>query len=123
MQKNASLNNSGIYSYEKCINLANSTLNVYLLYIKLAQNTKQFRRFVLENFITVFNFLRAYLVEKAIYGLRLWVFGLLNIFPPVCQQATSIQCVKYGNTYTCKSFCWHTWGNDILKNVFEFLYI
>ena len=43
--------------------------------------------------------------------------------PPLCQQATSIQYVKYGNTYTCKSFCWHTEGNDILKNVFGFLYI
>ena len=42
---------------KKCINLANSTLNLYVLYIKLAQNTKQFRRFVPENFITSFNFL------------------------------------------------------------------
>ena len=28
----------------------------------------------------------------------------------VCQQATSIQSVKYGNTYAGKSFCWHTGG-------------
>ena len=51
--------------------------------------------------------------------------GLLIIFPPVCQQATSIQSVKYGNTYAGKSFCWHTGGggNDFLKNVFGFLYI
>ena len=42
---------------KKCIKLANSTFNLYLLYIKLAQNTKQFRRLVLENFVTVFNFL------------------------------------------------------------------
>ena len=59
-------------------------------------------------------------------GLGPGFLGPLNIFPPVCQQATSIQCVKYGNTYTCKSFCWHTGGgggNDILKNVFGFLYI
>ena len=42
---------------KKCINLANSTFNPYALYIKLAQNTKQFRRLVLENFNTVFNFL------------------------------------------------------------------
>ena len=41
---------------KKCINLANSTFNLYV-YIKLAQNTKQFRRLVLENFITVINFL------------------------------------------------------------------
>ena len=40
----------------KCINLANSTFNLYVLYIKLAQNTKQLRRLVLEN-ITVINFL------------------------------------------------------------------
>ena len=57
-----------------CINLANSTFNLYVLYIKLAQNTKQFRRLVLEDFIS-------YSVEKAFYGLRSWVFGLLNIFP------------------------------------------
>ena len=45
-----------------------------------------------------------------------------HLSPPVCQQATSIQCVKYGNTYTCKS--WHTGGgDDFLKNVFGFLYI
>ena len=42
---------------KKCINLANSTFNLHLLYIRLAQNTKQFRRLVLEKFITVFNFL------------------------------------------------------------------
>ena len=38
-------------------NLANSTFNLKVLYIKHAQNTKQFRRLVLENFITVINFL------------------------------------------------------------------
>ena len=42
---------------KKCIDLANSTFNFYVLYIKLAQNTKQFRRLVHENFITVINFL------------------------------------------------------------------
>ena len=41
----------------KCINLANSTFNLYVLYIKLAQNTKQYRRLVLENFIKVINLL------------------------------------------------------------------
>ena len=40
-----------------CINLANSTFNLYVLYIKLAQNTKQFRRLVPENCIIVVNFL------------------------------------------------------------------
>ena len=42
---------------KKGINLANSTFNLYVLYIKLAQNTNQFRRFVVENFITVIHFL------------------------------------------------------------------
>ena len=42
---------------KKCINLANSTFNLYLFYNKLAQDTKQFRSLFLENFITVFNFL------------------------------------------------------------------
>ena len=42
---------------KKCINLTNSTFNLYVLYIKLAQNTKQFRRLVLENFITAIHFL------------------------------------------------------------------
>ena len=42
---------------KKCINLAISTFNLYVLYIKLAQNTKQFRRLVLENFITIIHFL------------------------------------------------------------------
>ena len=38
---------------KKCINLANSTFNLYVINIKLAQNTKQLRRLVLVNFITV----------------------------------------------------------------------
>ena len=38
-------------------NLAYSTRNLEILYIKLAQNTKQFRRLVLENLITVTIFL------------------------------------------------------------------
>ena len=42
---------------KKCINLTNSTFNLYVLYVKLAQNTKQFRRLVLENFITAIHFL------------------------------------------------------------------
>ena len=42
---------------KKCKSLANSTFNLYVLYIKLAQNTKQIRRLVLENFITVIHFL------------------------------------------------------------------
>ena len=42
---------------KKCINLANSTFNLYVLYMKLSQNTEQFRRFVLESFINVIHFL------------------------------------------------------------------
>ena len=42
---------------KKCINLTMSTFNLYVLYIKLAQNTKQFRRLALENFITAIHFL------------------------------------------------------------------
>ena len=42
---------------KKCINLANSTFNLYELYIKPAQNAKQFRRLVLESFITVINYI------------------------------------------------------------------
>ena len=42
---------------KNALNLANSTFNIQVLYIKLAQNTKQFRRLVLENFTTVSNFL------------------------------------------------------------------
>ena len=52
-----SLNNSDVFLMKKCINLANSTFNLYILYIKLAQNIKQFRRLVLENFITVIHIL------------------------------------------------------------------
>ena len=42
---------------KKCINLDNSIFNFYVLYIKLARNTKHLRRLVFENFITVINFL------------------------------------------------------------------
>ena len=65
---------------KKCINLTNSTFNLYVLYIKLAQNKKQFRRLVLENFITAIHFLFG---RKAYYGLGPWAFGLLNNFPPL----------------------------------------
>ena len=51
------LNNSERFSYEKCINLTNSTLNLDVLNNELAQNTKQFKRLVLENFISVISFL------------------------------------------------------------------
>ena len=42
---------------KKCILLANSSFNLYVRYIQLAQNTKQFRKFVLKNIITVIHFL------------------------------------------------------------------
>ena len=62
LQKTVSLNNTELFTLsfllmKKCINLAYSTFNLPVLYIKLAQNTKQFRRLVLENFITVIHFL------------------------------------------------------------------
>ena len=53
MHKNVSLNNSELLSYEKYINLTDSTFNLFVLYITLAQNSKQFRGLVLENFITI----------------------------------------------------------------------
>ena len=76
-----SLNNSEMFSFEKCINLANSTFNLYVLYIKLAQNTKQLWRLVLDNSITVNNFL---FCRKAFYGLRPWVFWAAEHLPPPC---------------------------------------
>ena len=56
LQNNVAFNNSEIFSDEKM----HKTLLILLLifnHFKLAQNTKQFRRLVLENFITVINFL------------------------------------------------------------------
>ena len=50
---------------KKCLNLANSTFNLYVRYINLAQNTEQLRRMVLKNFITVINFLFG---RKGIFG-------------------------------------------------------
>ena len=93
---------------EKCIKLAISTFNLYVLYVKLAKNIKQFRRLVLENFITVINFLFAR--KGILWAKALGFWAAEHLPPPLCQQATSIQCVKYGNKYTCKSFCWHTGG-------------
>ena len=92
---------------KKCLNLTNSTFNLYLLYIKLAQNTKQFRRLVLENFTTVIHFLFG---RKGILWALTLGFWAAEHLPPLCQQATSIQIVQYGNTYTGKTFCWHTGG-------------
>ena len=102
-----------------CINLANSTFNLYAPYtcIKLAQNTKQFRRLVLENLSTVINFLFG---RKGILWAKVLGFWAAEHVPPLCQQATSIQCVKYGNTYTGKRFCWHMGaGGMIFQKVFS----
>ena len=92
---------------KKCINLTNSTFYLYVLYNKLAQNTKQFRKLVLENSLLSFI---SYSVEKAFYGLRPWVFGLLNIFPPLVPAS-------HFHTYRPKLLLAHG-GNDILKNVY-----
>ena len=69
---------------KKCINLTNSTFNLYVLYIKLAQNTKQFRRLVLENFITAIHFLFG---RKGI--LWAWALGFLaaeHLSPPCASK-------------------------------------
>ena len=69
---------------KKCINLTNSTFNLYVLYIKLAQNTKQFRRLVLENFITAIHFLFG---RKGI--LWAWVLGFWaaeHLSPPCASK-------------------------------------
>ena len=57
LQNNLSFNNSEIFSNEKMDKTLLILLFILVLHIKLAQNTKQFRRLVLENFITVINFL------------------------------------------------------------------
>ena len=79
-----SFNNSEIFSDEKMHeNLANSTYNLKVLYIKLAQNTKQFRRLVLENFITVINFLFA---SKIILWAKALVFWAAEHLPPCASK-------------------------------------
>ena len=103
---------------KKCINLANSTFNLKVLYIKLAQNTKQFRRLVLENSITVINIL---FVSKGI--LWPWVFWQQNIVPPLVPASHCYtMCKIWLHIYMQKLLLAHR-GNDILKNVFGFLYI
>ena len=70
---------------KKCLNIANSTFNLYALFIKQAQNTKQVRRLVLENFLLPFI---SFSVENAFYGLRPRIWGLLNISPPLLVPAS-----------------------------------
>ena len=67
-------------------------------------------RLVLENFITVIKFLFG---RKDILWAKALGFWAAKHPPPRVPASHSIQCVKYGNTYTCKSFCWHTGGGDI----------
>ena len=81
----------------------------------------QLRRLVLDNFITVINFLFGR--KGILWAEALGFWAAEHLPPPLYQQATSIQCVKYGNTFTVKSFCWHTGGNDILKTMFSDFYI
>ena len=57
---------------KKCINPANFTVNLYVLYTNLAQNTKQFRRLVLRTLLLSFI---SNSVEKAFYGFRHWILG------------------------------------------------
>ena len=57
LQNIVSFDNSEIFSYEKMHKTLLILLLILVLFIKLAQNTKQFWRLVLENFITVINFL------------------------------------------------------------------
>ena len=58
LQNNVSFNNSEIFLMKKMHKILLILLfNFQVLYIKLAQNTKQFRRLALEKFITVINFL------------------------------------------------------------------
>ena len=70
---------------------------------------------MLANFIPVIYSLFG---SKTFYGLWSCVLGLQNIVPPLCQHATFIQCVKYGNTYPDKSFCLHMggrgWGDGVI---------
>ena len=72
---------------KKCINRANYTFNLFVLYIKLAQNTKQFRRLVLQNTITIIHFLFG---KKGILWAQALGFWAAEHLPPLCQQATSI---------------------------------
>ena len=51
---------------KKCTNLANSTFNLYVPYIKLAQNTTQFRRLIQRASLLS---LIHYSVENAFMGL------------------------------------------------------
>ena len=62
---------------------AHSTFNLYALYIKVAHNTKQFRRLVLEIFITHIFLLP---VENTFYGLRPWVWSLQNTSSPCASK-------------------------------------
>ena len=65
----------------KYINHANFTSNLHVLDIKLAQNTKQFRRLVQEKVITV---IFPYSVENAFLGAYAVGFGAAEHRPLPC---------------------------------------
>ena len=79
---------------KKYINLANSTFNLYVLHIKLAQNTKQFRRLVLENFITVIHFL--FSRKGILWASKLPVWGCLRFVIVVFLDHTHLLCLGPG---------------------------
>ena len=104
---------------KKYINLANSTVNLYVLYIKLAQNTKQFRRLVLENFIIS---LISYLVENTFYGLRPWVFGL-PIIPPCASKPLPYNVQSMVTHIQAKAFAGTRGEGMAFKKMFSDFYI
>ena len=89
-------------------NLANSTFDLYVLCIKLAHKTTQFRRLLVENFITVVYSLFGRIKHVSGLSPQFWGFGATEYRSPLCQQATFTQCVNYGSTNVGKSICWHT---------------
>ena len=121
LQNNVSFFNSEIFLMKKC----HKTLLILLLIFKYFILNKHRIQSNLGGWFlrTSLLSLISYLVEKAFYRLRPWVLGLLNIFPPLVPASHFNTMCKIWYTYSCKSFCWHTGGNDILKNVFRFLYI
>ena len=69
---------------KKCINLTNSTYNLYVLSIKLAQNTKQFRRLILENFITAIHFLFG--IKGILWAWALGFWAAEHLSPPCASK-------------------------------------
>ena len=117
-----SFNNSEIFSYEKLHKTLHILLLIFKHFIELAQHTKQLRRLVLENFITVINF---FFGRKGNLWAEVLGFGLLNIFPPLVPASHFYtMCRIWLHVYMQKLLLAHGGGgDDILKNVFGFLYI